>query len=177
MFDALELAVDVAGAPLTVVAYLPRSILVRVPEHRALPAWAFELPIVVARCALPRQSVAALAVRDVVVVDRELTLGFGAGGFGLRAAPGAIEATVATGYLPRDMTALDAAHLELTVQLGQIRMPLRQIADLAVGQVIPLGCPLAGPFEVRAQGRLIGRGELIDVDGELGVRIVSVVQE
>jgi type III secretion system YscQ/HrcQ family protein len=111
------------------------------------------------------------------VVERDLLLGLGDGGFALAAAPGAVEGKVASGYVRRDMAALDDAQIELTVQLGTIRMPLGQIAELAVGQVIPLGRPLAGPFEVRAQGRLIGRGELIDVDGELGVRIVSVVEE
>jgi flagellar motor switch/type III secretory pathway protein FliN len=53
-------------------------------------------------------------------------------------------------------------------------MSLRQVLDLAVGQIVTLGRPLAGPFELRAAGRLIGRGELVDVDGELGVRIVSL---
>ena len=46
--------------------------------------------------------------------------------------------------------------------------------ELAVGQVVSLGRPLAGPFEVRAAGRVVGQGELVDVDGELGVRIVSL---
>jgi type III secretion protein Q len=71
----------------------------------------------------------------------------------------------------------DDAHLELTVQLGTTRMSLRALSELAVGQVISLGRPLAGPFEVRAGGRLVGQGELVDVDGELGVRIVSLAQE
>jgi type III secretion protein Q len=51
---------------------------------------------------------------------------------------------------------------------------VRQLVELAVGEVIPLGRPLAGPYEVRAAGQLVGEGELLDVDGELGVRIVSL---
>ena len=43
-----------------------------------------------------------------------------------------------------------------------------------IGQIIGLGRPLAGPFELRAAGRAVGRGELVDVDGELAVRIVSL---
>jgi type III secretion protein Q len=56
-------------------------------------------------------------------------------------------------------------------------MSLRALAELAVGQIVSLGRPLAGPFEVRAGGRLVGQGELVDIDGELGVRIVSLAQE
>lgn len=172
---AIELAIDLAGAPLTVVALCPPELVVKAPPARSLPRWTFELPIVVARCALTRREVATLAVRDVVVVERALALAIGDGRIGLAAAPQAIEATVATGYVRRPM--LDDAHVEVTVQLGATRMTLRQLADLAVGQIVQLNRPLAGPFEVRAQGRLIAHGELIDVDGELGVRIVSIVQE
>jgi type III secretion protein Q len=68
----------------------------------------------------------------------------------------------------------DDAHVELSVAVGTTRLSLRQLLDLSVGQVVTLGRPLAGPFEVRAQGRVLGRGELVDVDGELAVRILSL---
>ena len=172
---AIELALDLAGSPLTVVALCPPELAVKPPPARSLPRWTFDVPIAVARCALTRRDVAALAVGDVVVVERALALAIGDGQIGLAAAPTAIEATITTGYVRRPM--LDDAHVEVTVQLGTTRMSLRQLADLAVGQIVQLNRPLAGPFEVRAQGRLIAQGELIDVDGELGVRIVSIVQE
>jgi flagellar motor switch/type III secretory pathway protein FliN len=93
---------------------------------------------------------------------------------GLRGKPGAVVAEVATGYVPRAMSLPDDAHVELTVGLGTTRMSLRQVFELAVGQVVPLGRPLAGPFDVRAAGKFVGKGELVDVDGELAVRIVSL---
>lgn len=96
------------------------------------------------------------------------------GTLGIRGEPGAVSARVATGYVRRDMSMPDDAHVELTVALGTTQLSLRQVVDLAVGQIVPLGRPLAGPFEVRAQGRVVGRGELVDVDGELAVRIVSL---
>ena len=174
---AVELVVSVGGTPMTVVALCPRDLVVRAPPSRPMPAWTFDLPIVVARCTLAREAVRSLAPRDVVVVERELSLVIGEGTIGLSAAPMAVEATVATGYVRRDMALPDEVHLELTVQLGTTRLSLRQIADLAIGQLIALGHPLGGPYEVRAAGRLIGQGELVDVDGELGVRIVSLIEE
>lgn len=173
---AIELAITRIGAPWTVVAYVPRSLEVRVPPARPLPEWAFDVPIIVGRCVLPRAAVARLAVRDVVTVDRELTLAVGDGTVGLTAAPLAVEARVAIGYVPAPMTQAlaDSASVELVVQLGTTRMTLRQLGELTPGAIISLGRPLGGPFEVRAHGRLIGRGELVDVDGELGVRIVSL---
>ncbi len=93
---------------------------------------------------------------------------------GLSTRPGALVAEVATGYVRRDMALPDEAHTELTVALGTTQLTLRQITELAVGQVVQLGRPLGGPFELRVAGRVLGRGELVDVDGELAVRIVSL---
>jgi type III secretion protein Q len=75
------------------------------------------------------------------------------------------------------MALLDEASLEVTVQLGATRLSLRQLGELAVGQIVPLGRPLAGPYEVRVAGRMVGQGELVDIDGELGVRIVSIADQ
>jgi hypothetical protein len=162
------------GSVMTVTARVPPELTVRCPPPRPPHAWSFELPIVVGRCALPRASAARLAVRDVVTIEPCLELALGAGGIGLEAAPGAVEARVATGYVPRGMAIVDDASLEVTVRLGAIRMSLRQLGELAIGQILPLGQPLAGPYEIHAAGRVVGRGELVDIDGELGVRIVSI---
>ncbi|MCW5806878.1 MAG: FliM/FliN family flagellar motor switch protein, partial [Deltaproteobacteria bacterium] len=172
---AIEFAVS-GSVRLAAVLHVAPGLELRVPPPRAAdvawPAWSLDLPVVVASCALPREA-ARLAVGDVVIVERVLRIWLGEGAVGLAADPGAIEARVATGYVPRAMIA-DDAHLELTVQLGTTRLPVRRLAELAVGEVIPLGRPLAGPYEIRVGGRTIGRGELLDVDGEVGVRIVSL---
>ncbi|HEY5933852.1 MAG TPA: FliM/FliN family flagellar motor switch protein [Kofleriaceae bacterium] len=171
---AIEIAVTLPNQALvTVIAWCPRELAVRVPPPRPAPAWHFTLPIVVGRCELPADAIRALTVRDVVVVEGGLQLVVGDASVGLTAAPGSMEARVATGYVRRAMA--DSAHLELTVQCGATAISLRDLAALAPGQIIPLGKPLAGPYEIRAAGTLIGQGELVDVDGELGVRIVSLV--
>jgi hypothetical protein len=172
---AFELALPGGLAtPMTVTAELPADVVVRAPPQRPPHAWRFDLPIVVGRCTLARASVAALAVRDVITVERHLALVLAGGEIGLDAPAGAVEARVATEYVARDMALVDDAHLEVTVQLGATRLSLRQLGELAVGQLIALGRPLAGPYEVRAAGRVVGQGELVDIDGELGVRIVSI---
>lgn len=173
----VEVLVTLAGTPLTLTALLLPSFALALPPPRPLPAWAFAIPVVVGRCAIHREDLARLAVRDIITVERCLELSVGCGALGLSAAPGAIEAAVATGYVARDMALPDDAHLELTVQLGTTQLSLRQLADLVPGAIIPLGRPLAGPYEVHAGGRRVGHGELVDVDGELGVRIVSLQEQ
>ncbi|HTR52530.1 MAG TPA: hypothetical protein VMJ10_17570, partial [Kofleriaceae bacterium] len=81
--SAIELAVP--GG--TVVAIVPPTLFVRAPPERPTPAWAdrvaIDAPIVVARCALPREAVAALAVRDLVTVERAFALEIFGGELGL----------------------------------------------------------------------------------------------
>ena len=173
----IELALVFGHVETTIVAFVPRAVAVRVPPSPARRSWQLDLPIVLGRAAIPRAAAGRLAVRDIVTIERRLELEIGDVTVGLTATPQTVEATVATGYVRRDMTLPDDAHLELTVQLGTTRLSLRALSELAVGQVISLGRPLAGPFDVRAGGRLVGQGELIDIDGELGVRIVSLAQE
>lgn len=167
MLGDIALVVELAGDALDLAA----------PAPRAWPPWVdapLEVPVVVGRCALPREAVAGLSVRDVITIDRALELEIFGGALALRAAPGAVSATVASGYVRRDMSMPDDASVELTVALGTTQLTLRSVLELAVGQIVQLGRPLAGPFELRALGRVVGRGELVDVDGELGVRIVSL---
>jgi hypothetical protein len=173
----LELPAGLGAPAMTVTARFPADLVLRAPPSRPLHAWGIEVPIVVGRCALPRASVAGLVVRDVITLEPGLELIVGTGGIGLFAAPGAVEARVTTEYVPREMVRPDDAMLEVTVQLGTTRLSLRQLGELAIGQIVPLGRPLAGPYEIRAAGRVVGQGELVDIDGELGVRIVAIVDQ
>jgi len=173
----VELPAALGSGPMTVTASCAPEILLRAPPPRPPHAWRVDLPVVIGRCALPRASASGLAVRDVITVERCFELVVGAGGIGLSAAPGAVEARVATEYVARDMALADDAMLEVTVQLGTTRLSLRRLGELAIGEIVPLGRPLAGPYEIRAAGCVVGQGELVDIDGELGVRIVSIADQ
>ena len=185
---AIVLEARFAGTPCTIELVVPRSLELVAPVLAAPMAagstWAdrylLDLPIVVGRCELAREDLARLSARSVVTLDRPLAaaeLVVLGGSVGLATGNDPLVARVATEYVPRAMALPDDVRIELTVGLGTTKMSLRQVMGLAVGEVVPLGRPLAGPFEIRADGKLIGQGELVDVDGELGVRIVSFVQE
>jgi flagellar motor switch/type III secretory pathway protein FliN len=183
---AIVLEARFAGTPCTIELLVPRSLVLVAPVLGTpggatwVDSYLLDLPIVVGRCALGREDLARLSARSVVTLDRPLAaaeLVVLGGSVGLATGNDPLVARVATEYVPRAMALPDDARVELTVGLGTTKMSLRQVMGLAVGEVVPLGRPLAGPFEIRADGKLIGQGELVDVDGELGVRIVSFVQE
>lgn len=66
--------------------------------------------------------------------------------------------------------ALDAP-VVVRVEMGAVSMTAREWAGLRPGDVIETGRRIAEPVVLRIAGRVVARGELVDVEGELGVRI------
>lgn len=68
---------------------------------------------------------------------------------------------------------VDAARVEIEVRVGKANLTVRELAGLQVGQVLDLGVPLGAPVELVAGQQVIGAGELVNVEGCLGVRVSS----
>lgn len=66
-------------------------------------------------------------------------------------------------------------NVEIVCELGRVSMSGRELVELEPGAVIPIPRPLAGPIDLTVGGRLVGRGELVDVEGDLGVRLTELV--
>ena len=66
--------------------------------------------------------------------------------------------------------------VQITCEIGRVTLTAREILELRPGAVVPVGRPLAGPVDLTAGGRGIARGELVDVEGELGVRVTEVTE-
>jgi type III secretion protein Q len=62
----------------------------------------------------------------------------------------------------------------LEVELARVEMTLAELARLEPGATLPLALDRRGVVTLRAGERAIARGELIDVDGSVGVRIASL---
>jgi flagellar motor switch/type III secretory pathway protein FliN len=61
------------------------------------------------------------------------------------------------------------------VEVGTVTLTAREWAALRPGDVIEMGVDLMEPVVLRVAGNLVARGELVNVDGELGVKIVELV--
>ncbi|SEK10077.1 MULTISPECIES: type III secretion system cytoplasmic ring protein SctQ [unclassified Variovorax] len=66
---------------------------------------------------------------------------------------------------------LDDVPLRVSFDLGELTLSLAQLRAMQPGQVLELGHPLAGAVRIRANGALVGDGELVEVDGQLGVAV------
>lgn len=63
----------------------------------------------------------------------------------------------------------------VVVELGRIKLNTHQVVKLRPGQILRLPRGPHDPVNLVVNGKLFARGELIEVDGELGVRLVQVV--
>jgi flagellar motor switch protein FliM len=63
------------------------------------------------------------------------------------------------------------APVVVRVELGAVTLTAREWAALAPGDVIAVGRRVSEPAILRVGGVEVARGELVDVEGELGVRI------
>jgi flagellar motor switch/type III secretory pathway protein FliN len=68
---------------------------------------------------------------------------------------------------------LEDAPVVVRVELGSVEMKAREWAALAAGDVIALGRRVGDAAILRVGGVELARGELVQVDGEYGVRIVA----
>ncbi len=119
--------------------------------------------------------------RDGSVVLRDDTVALGADEDAARSAPGD-EPGVDEDMTTADDTGIDKlgdavldAPIVVRVELGTVRLAARDWARLRAGDVIETGRRVAEPVVLRVAGREVARGELVDVEGELGVRIREIV--
>lgn len=66
--------------------------------------------------------------------------------------------------------------VNLVAVIGKSSTTVAELMKVRVGQVVDLGRPPSETVDVVVNGRLIARGELVDMDGSLGVRILKMVR-
>jgi flagellar motor switch protein FliN/FliY len=67
--------------------------------------------------------------------------------------------------------------VKVTAVLGRTRMNVAELMGLSAGAVIELDRRVGEPIDLYVNDRLIARGELVLVDGVLGVTMTEVVKE
>lgn len=72
-----------------------------------------------------------------------------------------------------DLSGLDDMPVMLDFELGQIRMTLREMRALGAGAILALENGSPASIIIRAGGRVVGHGEAVGVNGNLGIRITA----
>lgn len=88
------------------------------------------------------------------------------------------EASIETG--PENAASFDATEfapdipVNVVAVLAKKTLSLKDLFELRLGSVVDLGRPPSEYVDLVANGKLIGRGELVEIDGKLGVRIINL---
>lgn len=66
--------------------------------------------------------------------------------------------------------------VKLSCVLGQKNMVLKDLLKFKVGQTLDLDRPPNEFVDLMANGKVVARGELVEIDGKLGVRIIKLLK-
>ena len=172
---------------------VPELALAQAAPQRVRPATLARLTVVgrvlAGTVRLLAVEAAALEVGDVVLLDVCHVTTSGEGTVWLNVGRSAFRARCAEGMLhvegscgeganmkdsPDDAVLAELA-VDLTCQLATIRMTAKDVLALGPGAVLPLGRPVGAKVELASGSQVVARGELVDVEGEMGVRILEMV--
>lgn len=79
------------------------------------------------------------------------------------------DADVAEGVLPN-------ITLPVFVSLGRSYMSVKEIVKLRAGHILELNKNPNEPVDLMVNGKVVARGELVDVDGRLAVRLIKIIE-
>ena len=65
--------------------------------------------------------------------------------------------------------------VQLSVELGRTRVPIKYILQLAQGSIVELDALAGEPMDVLVNGYLIAQGEVVVVNDKFGIRLTDIV--
>ena len=88
---------------------------------------------------------------------------------------GVIEGGVAPSGTPSSIDLLRDVSLVVRAELGRTNMLVKEILKLGVNSVISLEKEAGEPVDVLVNNKMIARGEVVEIDGNFGVRITEII--
>jgi len=79
--------------------------------------------------------------------------------------------------LPRGVDLILDIPLEVTVELGRVRMLIKDVLELTSGSIVELDRLAGEPIDLLVNGRLVAKGEVVVVDDNFGVRVTDIVNQ
>lgn len=67
-----------------------------------------------------------------------------------------------------------ALPIALSARIARGRARLGELRELAPGRIVPLATPLGEPCRLVAEGAVIGAGEIVEVRGQLALRVTRL---
>lgn len=80
-------------------------------------------------------------------------------------------------YMPRGMEMIMDIPLDVTVELGRVRMLIKDVLELASGSIVELDRVAGEPVDLLVNGRLVAKGEVVVIEDNFGIRITEIVSQ
>ncbi len=65
--------------------------------------------------------------------------------------------------------------IPIMVEIGRTALSLQEIVDLVPGSIVPLEKKAEEPVDLRVNGKLVARGEVVLVDDRYGLRVTQII--
>jgi flagellar motor switch protein FliM len=69
---------------------------------------------------------------------------------------------------------LDKTEVDVEIRVGAMPLPVSMLAEVQSGYVLEMDRRVDDGVDLVVDGQVVGRGELVNVDGKLGVRVLSI---
>ena len=76
---------------------------------------------------------------------------------------------------PGDIDLILDIPMQLTVELGRTKVPIKNLLQLAQGSVVELDGMAGEPMDVLVNGCLIAQGEVVVVNDKFGIRLTDII--
>jgi flagellar motor switch protein FliN/FliY len=76
---------------------------------------------------------------------------------------------------PNDIDMILDIPVQLSVELGRTKIPIKHILQLAQGSVVELDGLAGEPMDVLVNGCLIAQGEVVVVNEKFGIRLTDII--
>ena len=101
--------------------------------------------------------------------------GFGGGGYDSYAPPPPPPPRASSGVHDGNIDLLLDVELEINIELGKSELSIKRILELAPGSIVELDKMAGEPVDLIVNNKVVAKGEVVVVDENFGIRIVSLV--
>ena len=74
-----------------------------------------------------------------------------------------------------DMDLILDIPLDVTVELGNVKMPVNELLQLGQGSIIELSKQVGEPLDIYVNDKLVAKGEVVVLDEKYGIRVSDII--
>jgi len=74
-----------------------------------------------------------------------------------------------------DMDLILDLPLDVSVELGKVKIPVNELLQLGRGSILELTKPVGEPLDIYINNKLIAKGEVVILDDKFGIRVADII--